>query len=174
MGQPATGKPPSQSRVSMVEHVLPNDTNPHGTIFGGRVMALIDIAATIAASRHARRAVVTASIDDMVFLYPIKLGHHVILEAAVTEAFGTSMEVVVEVFSENPITGEHRMTGTAYTTFVALDDLGHPTAVPPLLPETEWEREQQQEARLRKADRLERREKARIRQKRRIEQNHLT
>lgn len=157
---PTTGKSPSVSRVEMAEHVLPNDTNPHGTIFGGRVMALVDLAATIAASRHSRRAVVTASIDELHFLAPIKLGHLVLLEAQVNEAFGTSMEIGVTVCSENPITGERRLTTTAYATFVALDDLGKPASVPPLLPETEAERERQAEARARRQARIARRKQA--------------
>lgn len=154
---PTTGKTPGESRVEMAEHVLPNDTNPHGTIFGGRVMALVDLAATIAASRHARRAVVTASIDELHFLAPIKLGHIVLLEAQVNEAFSTSMEIGVTVRSENPITGERRLTTTAYATFVALDDLGKPASVPPLLPETEEERARQEGARARKQARIARR-----------------
>jgi acyl-CoA hydrolase len=153
------GKPPRLSRVEMAEHVLPNDTNPHGTIFGGRVMALIDIAATIAASRHCRKPVVTASIDEMVFLAPIKLGHVVILDAVVTEAFTTSVEILVNVHSENPVTGDRRHTGTCYTTFVGLDDLGRPSRIPPLLPETDEEVRRQADARERKQERMERRAK---------------
>ncbi|MEB3196512.1 MAG: acyl-CoA thioesterase [Candidatus Sericytochromatia bacterium] len=157
---PLTGKAPRESRVEMAEHVLPNDTNPHGTIFGGRVMALVDLAATIAASRHARRAVVTASIDELHFLAPVKLGHIVLLEAQVNEAFKTSMEIGVTVMSENPITGERRMTTTAFATFVALDDLGRPAAVPPLLPETEEEVARQEAARERRELRMQRRKVA--------------
>lgn len=155
------GKHPRESQVTMAEHVLPNDTNPHGTIFGGRVMALVDLAATIAASRHARRPVVTASIDELHFLHPIKLGHLVLLEAQVNEAFGSSMEIGVRVYSENPVTGEKRKTTTAFATFVALDDLGKPATVAPLLPETPEEFQRQQEARERRIDRMKRREKAR-------------
>lgn len=154
------GKHPRESRVDMAEHVLPNDTNPHGTIFGGRVMALVDLAATIAASRHSRRAVVTASIDELTFLNPVKLGHIVLLEAQVNEAFSSSMEIGVNVYSENPITGEKRKTTTAYATFVALDDLGRPTSVPPLLPETPEEEQRQTDARERRNERIVRRNKA--------------
>lgn len=153
------GKTPSASRVEMAEHVLPNDTNPLGTMFGGRVMALIDIAATIASSRHCRRSVVTASMDEINFHHPIKLGHVVLLEAVVNEAFTSSMEIGVNVYSENPLTGERRHTTSAYTTFVALDDLGQPTRVPPLIAETEEEKQRQLEARERKAARLARRKK---------------
>ena len=154
------GKHPRESRVEMAEHVLPNDTNPHGTIFGGRVMALVDLAATIAASRHSRRAVVTAAIDELIFLHPVKLGHIVLLEAQVNEAFSSSMEIGVNVFSENPVTGERRKTTTAYATFVALDDLGRPASVPPLLPETPEEEKRQRDARERRDDRIARRKKA--------------
>ena len=160
MSQTLPGKHPRESHVEMAEHVLPNDTNPHGTIFGGRVMALVDLAATIAASRHARRAVVTASVDELHFLHPIKLGHLVLLEAQVNEAFSSSMEIGVTVFSENPITGERRMTTTAYATFVALDELGRPAAVPPLLPETPEEEQRQRDARERRELRIARRKKA--------------
>ena len=152
------GKTPRESRVDMAEHVFPNDTNPHGTIFGGRVMALIDIAASIAATRHCRRAVVTASMDEIVFHSPVKMGHVLLLEAQVNEAFQTSMEIGVKVMSENPITGERRHTTTAYATFVALDDLGLPTRVPPLLPESDEERIRQAAAQKRKAERIARRE----------------
>lgn len=158
--QPQPGKTPRESRCEMAEHVLPNDTNPHGTIFGGRVMALVDLAATITASRHARRAVVTASIDELHFLHPIKLGHLVLLEAQVNEAFSSSMEIGVSVYSENPVTGEKRKTTTAYATFVALDDLGRPASVPPLLPETPDEIQRQLDARERREDRITRRKKA--------------
>lgn len=158
------GKHPRESRVEMAEHVLPNDTNPHGTIFGGRVMALVDLAATIAASRHSRRAVVTAAIDELIFLHPIKLGHIVLLEAQVNEAFSSSMEIGVNVFSENPVTGERRKTTTAYATFVALDDLGRPAAVPPLLPETPQEEQRQRDARERRDDRIARRKRAQAEQ----------
>lgn len=165
MSEPLPGKAPRVSRTEMAEHVLPNDTNPHGTIFGGRVMALIDIAATIAASRHCRKPVVTASIDEMVFLAPIKLGHTVLLEAIVNEAFSTSVEVEVHVFSENPVTGDRRHTGTCYTTFVALDDLGRPSAVPALLPETPEEEQRQLDARERKEERMARRKRREAKQR---------
>jgi acyl-CoA hydrolase len=159
MSESLHGKPPSVSRVQMAEHVLPNDTNPHGTMFGGRVMALMDIAATIAASRHARKPVVTASVDELVFHHPIKEGHIVLLEAQVNEAFSTSMEIEVRISSENPVTGDQRHTTSAYLTFVALDDLGRPASVPPLLPETDEEKQRQLDARERKADRMARRKK---------------
>ena len=122
------------SAVTMTEIVLPSDTNALGTIFGGKVMSWIDIAGAIAASRHARRVVVTASIDALHFLAPIKLGHFVHIRARVNYSSRTSMEVGIRVDSENPITGEMTHTATAYATFVALDDHGRPTPVPPVNP----------------------------------------
>ncbi|HEY9723685.1 MAG TPA: acyl-CoA thioesterase [Oscillatoriaceae cyanobacterium] len=157
MPESLPGKTPAESRVQMAEFVLPNDTNPHGTIFGGRVMSWIDIAATICASRHCRKPVVTASMDELVFHHPIRLGQVVLLEAVVNEAFTTSMEISVRVFSENPLTGDRRHTTSAYTTFVALDDLGEPARVPPLIATTPEEQQRQQEARARRDGRIARR-----------------
>ncbi len=130
------GKSPEDSAVIMTEIVLPSDTNALGTIFGGKVMSWIDIAGAISATRHARRAVVTASIDALHFLAPIRLGHFVHIRATVNYVSRTSMEVGVRVDSENPLTGEFTHTATAYTTFVALDDHGRPTPVPSLLLKT--------------------------------------
>ncbi|MBI4042047.1 MAG: acyl-CoA thioesterase [Deltaproteobacteria bacterium] len=124
----------------MTEVVMPSDTNSLGTIFGGKVMAWIDIAAATAAIRHTRRTVVTASIDSLHFLSPIRTGYIVNLKASVNYTGTTSMEVGVRVESENPITGERYHTASAYLTFVALDDHGKPATVPPLLPETEEEK----------------------------------
>src|SRR3954470_8545778 len=102
--KPLSPKAPRESTVEMTEMVLPSDTNALGTIFGGKVMALIAIAAAMAAGRHARRIVLTASIDALNFLAPIKLGHYVHIHAAVNFAWRTSMEVGVRVDSENPLT----------------------------------------------------------------------
>lgn len=124
----------------MTEIVLPSDTNALGTIFGGKVMSWIDIAGAIAAGRHARRVVVTASIDALHFVAPIKLGYVVLIRAMVNFASRTSMEVGIRVDSENPITGELTHTATAYATFVALDDHGRPTPIAPILPETPEEK----------------------------------
>src|SRR5690242_6592620 len=118
------GKPPRESAVTMTEIVLPTDTNALGTIFGGKIMAWIDIAAAMVAGRHARRVVVTASLDAMSFVAPVKVGHYVHIKASVNYAGRTSMEIGVRVDSENPLTGEMSHTATAYTTFVALDDHG--------------------------------------------------
>ena len=138
----------------MTELVLPSDTNALGTIFGGKVMSWIDIAAAIAAGRHARRVVVTASIDALHFIAPIKLGHYVHIRAMVNYAGHTSLEVGVRVDSENPLTGEMTHTSTAYTTFVALDDHGRPAAVPPINPTTPEEKRRFDEALRRRASRM--------------------
>ena len=124
----------------MTEIVLPNHANVHGNILGGRVMHLIDLAAAMAASRHSRRQSVTASVDSLVFLHPIKIGELVLLEANVCRAFHTSMEVEVEVFSEDLRTGDRLQTSTAFLTFVALDAGGNPCEVPPIRPQTAADR----------------------------------
>jgi acyl-CoA hydrolase len=148
------GKEPRHSSVIMTEIVLPSDTNALGTIFGGKIMSWIDIAGAIAAGRHARRVVVTASIDALHFLAPVRLGHVVHIRAMVNFASRTSMEVGVRVDSENPITGELTHTATAYTTFVALDDHGRPTPVPAVLPETPEEKRRFEEAKKRRESRI--------------------
>lgn len=152
------GRPPRDSEVTKTEVVLPSDANNLGTVFGGRVMEWIDIAAAVAAGRHCRTTVVTASMDDLHFLAPIKAGMVVVLIAQVNFAGRTSVEVGVEVLSEDLRTGERRRCCHAYLTFVALDSKGRPTAVPPLLPETEEERRRFRRAEQRRQFRLERRE----------------
>lgn len=148
---------PARSRCEMTELVLPGDANALGTIFGGRVMQWVDIAAGIAAMRHAGGSVVTASIDALHFLGPIRVGEVVTLKAQVNEAFRTSMEVGVRVEAEDPRCGR-RYTTRAYLTFVAVDDQGRPVAVPPLHPETDDDRRRQAEARARRAARTRDRE----------------
>ncbi|MDA2928909.1 acyl-CoA thioesterase [Acidobacteria bacterium AH-259-O06] len=134
------GKPVSESRTTMTEVVLPNDANTHGNILGGKVMHLMDLAGAIAAFRHCRMPVVTVSVDSLRFLHPIKVGQLVLLEANVTRAFTTSMEVEAQVFSEDPLSGNRIKTSTAFLTFVALDKDGRPTPISPLIPETEEEK----------------------------------
>lgn len=129
-------KTPSESSVEMREMVMPNHTNPQNTVFGGTVMGWIDIAAAMVAARHCGRPVVTAHIDDIDFIAPIKMGYHVLIQASLNFVGRTSMIIGVKVTSENPYTGEVRTTTKAYLTFVALDDLGRPVEVPPLKPET--------------------------------------
>lgn len=133
-------KTPSDSSVEMREMVMPNHTNPQNTVFGGTVMSWIDVAAAMVAARHCGRPVVTAHIDDIDFIAPIKMGYHVLIQASLNYVGRTSMIVGVKVTSENPYTGESRTTTKAYLTFVALDDLGRPVEVPPLAPMTEDEK----------------------------------
>lgn len=151
------GRPPRESLVIKTEFVLPSDANNLGTVFGGRVMEWIDIAGAIAAGRHCRTTVVTASMDDLHFLHPIKAGMVVVLQAQVVYSGHTSVEVGVEVFSEHPKTGVRERCCHAQLTFVSLDEKGKPAAVPPLLPESTEERRRYQEAEERRRFRLERR-----------------
>jgi acyl-CoA hydrolase len=140
----------------MTQVVLPNDANPLGFVLGGTVMHLVDIAGAIASYRHTRSQVVTASVDDLQFLHPIKVGDLIILNARVTCAFSTSLEVRVEVFSEETLTGKRLLTSRAFLTFVAIDQTGRRVRVPPLLTETDQERRVCEEARVRRAERLKR------------------
>ena len=147
-------KAPRESLVQMTELVLPSDTNALGTIFGGKIMSWIDIAGAISAGRHARRSVVTASIDALSFLAPVKVGYVVHVRAQVNFAGRTSMEVGVRVDAEHPLTGVLTHTASAYTTFVALDDQGHPTVVPALRLETPEEQRRSEEALHRRQSRI--------------------
>ncbi|KMK76581.1 acyl-CoA thioesterase [Alkalihalobacillus pseudalcaliphilus] len=133
-------KKAKESKTILTDLVLPPDTNFHGTMFGGKVMANADKVASIAAMRHARAAVVTASSDSMDFIAPIHTGEAICIEAYVTFARKTSMEVYVKVEAENLISGEKRLTATAYMTFVALNSEGKPTPVPKVIAETEEEK----------------------------------
>jgi len=145
---------PRGSRVETAQLVLPGLTNVHGTIFGGFLMQWIDMAASIAAARHAGGPVVTASMDRLHFLSPVQLGEVVLLQAQVNFAAQTSMEVGVRVLSENQGSFERRQTTRAYLTFVAVDENGRPRPVPRLHPETAGERRREREARRRRAVRL--------------------
>lgn len=147
----------SASRTEMAEIVLPSHANNLGTIFGGVVMQWIDVCAAMSAQRHCRRSVVTAAIDDLVFRTPIRPGDIVLLTAQVNAAFKTSMEVGVEVMSENPASGIKRKCVDAFVTFVAIDTDGKPIQVPPVIPETEEEHRRLQDAIARRAERLQRR-----------------
>jgi len=144
------------SRTIQASLVQPSDTNYHGTIFGGSMMAFIDEVAAISAMRHSRRPVVTASIDSIDFLAPVKMGHSICLEAFVSSTGRTSMEVFVKVISENLQTGERILTATSFLTFVALDEEGNPTEVPTIVPETDEERRLMASAEERKKMRKER------------------
>ena len=147
-------KRPSDSEAEMVQVVLPNDANPLGFILGGTVMHLIDIAGAIACHRHTRSLLVTAAVDGLQFLHPIKVGDLIILHARVTAVWKTSMEVEVEVFSEEILTGVKRLTSRAYLTFVAIDRDGHRLPIPGLILEGDAERQRAAEAEVRRADRL--------------------
>jgi acyl-CoA hydrolase len=153
-----TPKRAADSQTEMVQVVLPNDANPLGFILGGTVMHLIDIAGAIACHRHTRTLLVTAAVDDLQFLHSIKVGDLILLKARVTCVFTTSLEVQVEVSSEETLTGKRQLTSRAFLTFVAIDRNGARVHVPPLLVETEEERRVCDEARQRREQRLRRRE----------------
>src|SRR5215467_12598975 len=121
----------SESYTEMVQAVLPNDANPLGFLLGGTAMHLIDIAGAIAGHRHTRSLLVTAAVDGLQFLHPIKVGDLIILRSRVTCTFQTSLEVQVDVFSEETLTGRQQMTSRAYLTFVAVEKNGERVTVPP-------------------------------------------
>jgi acyl-CoA hydrolase len=149
-----TGKSPTESATEMVQVVLPNDSNLLGLILGGTVMHLIDIAGAISCHRHTRSLLMTAAVDGLQFLHPIKVGDLIILRARVTAAWTTSLEVEVEVFCEEILTGIRRMTSRAYLTFVAIDREGHRLPVPSLVLESDADRRKAAEAEVRRAERL--------------------
>jgi acyl-CoA hydrolase len=147
-------KPVSASAAEFTHLVLPSDTNALGSIFGGRIMEWTDIGAAIVASRHCRKVAVTASMDALHFISPIRLGDIVILKASVNFTHRTSMEIGVRIESENPLSGDRRHTASAYLTFVALDESGNPTEVPPVQPETTEEKRRFQEGQRRRDERM--------------------
>ncbi|MCI0411939.1 acyl-CoA thioesterase [bacterium] len=134
------------SQVEAIEIVFPNDANPHGNVFGGRVMQLIDIIGSVSAMRHCRNSVVTASMDKLDFLSPAYVGEILIFQASVNFVARTSLEVGVKVTAENPLTGEHRHTASAYLTYVSIDKTGKPVQIPPILPETGEEKRRFEQA----------------------------
>lgn len=134
-------KTPKESFVSMTELVLPNDTNTLNNLMGGRLMHWMDIVSAIAAQKHCNRIVVTASVDNISFREPIRLGDVVTLKAKVTRAFSSSVEVRIDVSAENIPSGTRIESNSAYFTFVAVDQSGRPIDVPEVEPETEEERE---------------------------------
>ena len=151
-------KRPSESYTEMVQAVLPNDANPLGFILGGTVMHLIDIAGAIACLRHTRSRVVTAAVDDLQFLHSIKVGDLIILNARVTCTFRTSLEVRVDVHSEESLTGKRQLTSRAFLTFVAVDADGARIPVVPLIIDSDDERKVCEEAHQRRAQRLARKQ----------------
>lgn len=159
MSEKPAMKTPSESWVEMTEIVLPQHTNALGTVFGGVVMSWVDIAAATCAMRHAAKTVVTASIDAMHFISPIRLGWIVTLKASINATSTTSCEVGVRVTAENPLSGEKFHTASAYLTFVALDSFGRPAAIPQINPQSAEELSRQQAARERRRARLELKER---------------
>jgi len=159
MSEALQGRRISESATEMIQPVLPHEANVHGSVLGGTVMHWIDMAAAVVANRHSRRPVVTAAIDEMAFLAPITVGQFALLSARLTAVDRSSMEIRVQVQSEDPLSGERRHTATAYVTFVALDPVTkRPTPVPPLLLETDEEKAEHEQALERRRLRLERRQ----------------
>lgn len=147
-------RPVSDSETTLAQLMLLTDANPAGNVHGGTIMKLVDTAGGIAAARHAQRRVVTVMMDSMTFLHPVYVGDLVMLHARLTWTGRTSMEVEVVVEAEHVPTGRITRTSTAYLVYVALDDEGRPTPVPPLLVQTKEERRRWEEAEARRARRL--------------------
>ncbi len=148
-------KTPAQTAVTMAHLILPSDANPAGTCHGGVVLKYIDTCGSIAAQRHCRGQVVTASLDRTDFLAPVHVGEMVILKASINFVGRTSMEVGVRVEAENLVTGEVRHTNSAYVTYVCLDEQGRPSQAPRLRLETGEDRRRNQEAAMRRQARHE-------------------
>lgn len=147
-------KPISASRITISQLMHPEHANLLGNVHGGWIMKLVDEAGALTCMRHAQRKVVTVAIDSMVFRQPIRIGDLIILNAEVAYTGRTSMEAAVEVLAENPVTGERTHTNTAYLVYVALDDEGRPTSVPPLQAETEEDKQKMKQAQERQQRRL--------------------
>jgi acyl-CoA hydrolase len=148
------GKPVRASISEYSELALPTDANNLGNVLGGKVMHLVDLAAAMAAIRHARRPCVTAAVDSLHFLHPVRIGQLIVLRSSVNRVFRTSMEVGVQVEVETLLTGEKLHTCSAYLTFVALDEDGRATEVPPVIPETDEEKRRYEQAGHRREYRL--------------------
>jgi acyl-CoA hydrolase len=144
----------AESKSDMIEIVLPNDANPLGNLLGGRLMHFIDISGALAAHRHARSYVVTASMDHIDFIAPVHVGDMLILKSSVNRAFNTSMECGVKCYVENYIAGTRRHIGSAYLTFVAVDSRGRRLPVPPIVPETADEKRRYEDAGRRREHRI--------------------
>ncbi len=157
-------RPVRDSQSEMAEIVLPNDTNPLAALLGGRLMHWIDLAGAMAAHRHSRNYVVTASVDHIDFLVPVGVGDLVILRSSVNRVFHSSMEVGVKVYVENYIADTARHVASAYLTFVAIDATGKHLKVPPVIPETDEQQRRYDDAGRRRENRrseMDRRRKAR-------------
>jgi uncharacterized protein (TIGR00369 family) len=150
----ASPVPKSERHIVLAQVMLPADANASGDVHGGTLMKLADTAGGIAAVRHARRRVVTAIADSMTFEYPVKVGDLVLLDAAVSWVGRTSIEVEVSIAAERVVTGERRRTSLAYFVYVALGDDGKPYAVPPLVLESEADRQRFAQAEVRREFRL--------------------
>ena len=148
------GKPVRASLSEYSEFALPNDANGLGNVLGGKVMHLVDLAGAMAALRHARKPVVTASVDSLHFLQPVRIGQLIVLRSSVNRVFRTSMEIGVKVETEDLLTGTKLHTCSAYLTFVALDDNRKAVEVPPVIPETEEEQRRYRDAGERREYRL--------------------
>jgi acyl-CoA hydrolase len=144
----------ADSRATISQIMLPTDANPQGNVQGGIIMKLVDEAGAIVAVRHSRSNVVTVAVDSMIFLSPIYVGNLVTLTASLSYVGRTSMEVEVLVEAEDPMTGEKTHTNSAYVVYVALDEKGQPCEVPPLIAETDEERERLARGAKRQAERL--------------------
>ena len=149
-----TPKNTRASRITLSQLMHPEHANLLGNVHGGWIMKLVDEAGALACMRHAQKKVVTVAIDSMTFRQPIRIGDLIILNAKVTYTGNTSMEAEVQVVAENPVTGEQTNTNTAYLVYVALDDEGHPSAVPALIVETDEEKAQMAQAKKRQAHRI--------------------
>jgi acyl-CoA hydrolase len=143
-------KTPGESRTIMTDMVLPSETNPLNNLFGGELLARMDRAASIAARRHSRRITVTASVNHVAFNQAVPVGSVVTVDARVSRAFRTSMEVYIDVWMEDRFTGAKTKANDAIYTFVAVDDSGKPTVVPEITPETELEKDRYEGALRRK------------------------
>jgi uncharacterized protein (TIGR00369 family) len=154
MGSDLEPRPVKDSQATMSELMMPQHANNLGNVFGGVILSLVDRVAAVAATRHARRQCVTVSVDRVDFLEPIYLGELVTARATVNYAGRTSMEVSVEIEAEDLVTGRRRHTNSCYVTYVAIDEQGRPTPVPPVLPQTEDEWRRYRAAEARRARRL--------------------
>jgi|SRR5690625_963379 len=143
-------KTPEESKAIITDLILPGETNPINNLFGGELLARMDRIASIAARRHSRRYVVTASVNHVAFQKPIPLGSVITLEAKVSRAFRTSMEIIIDVYIEDRESGQKVLANDAIYTFVAVNDNGYPVEVPPIEPQTEEEKERYEAALRRK------------------------
>lgn len=148
------GRPPRRSHTTIAEVMMPHMANHMANVHGGVILGMLDRVGAVSAIRHAQRICVTVSVDRVDFREPIHLGELVTMYASVNYAHRTSIEVGVRVEAENLLTGVRRHTNSCYLTFVAVDDAGHPVAVPPVIPETEEEKRRYREAEARRAYRV--------------------